>query len=244
MLRPIRPGSHELLDTRTRIEGIRRERATNVLAQANSALDAGDADLAQLLELKALGLSPDLAGVDDFNLRLRNARLYASYKPGQIVTDRFLDRNGAAPALVVIPTGSFIMGSPDDERGHLANEEPLREVKIAVGFGLGRDDVSVDEFRTFVNDSGYVSDAEKFGGSSIYDEESGRMIERRGTSWKDDYLGEKAADNLPVINISWNDANAYAQWLSTRTGKHYRLPSEAEFEYALRAGTATRYLVG
>ena len=171
-----------------------------MLTQANSALDAGNADLAQLLAQKALGLSPDLAGVDEFNERLRNARLYASFKPGQVITDKFLDRNGNAPPLVVVPTGSFIMGSPEQEEGHRANEEPLREVKISVGFALGRDDVTVAEFRAFVNDADYVTDAEKSGSSSVYDEESGRMIDRHGTTWRDDYLGEIAADNLPVIH--------------------------------------------
>ena len=235
------PGSQELLDTRTRIEGIKRQRAANVLAQANSALDSGNADLAQMLAQRALGLTPDLAGVDEFNERLRNARLYASFSPGQVVTDKFADRSGSAPPLVVIPTGSFMMGSPADEEGHRSNEEPLREVRISSGFALGRDDVTVAQFRAFVNDTDYSTDAEKLGTSSVYDEESGRMIDRRGATWKDDYLGEHAADNLPVIHVSWNDAQAYTHWLSVRTGKKYRLPSEAEYEYALRAGTATRY---
>jgi formylglycine-generating enzyme required for sulfatase activity len=237
----VAPGSQELLDTRTRIEGIRRQRATNVLMQANSALDAGNADLAQLLAQKALGLSPDLAGVDLFNERLRNARLYASFSPGQVITDKFLDRSGNAPPLVVVPTGSFMMGSPDSEEGHRANEEPLREVKLQVGVALGRNDVTVAQFRAFASDADYITTAEENGTSSVYDEESGRMIDRRGASWRDDYLGDKAADDLPVLHVSWTDAQAYVQWLSTRTGKKYRLPSEAEFEYALRAGTATRF---
>jgi formylglycine-generating enzyme required for sulfatase activity len=237
----IAPGSQDLLDTRTRIEGIRRQRATNVLAQANSALDAGNADLAQMLAQRALGLSPDVAGVDEFNEHLRNARLYASFKPGQIINDKFLDRSGRAPAVVVIPTGEFTMGSPDSEEGHRSNEEPQRQVKIGTGFALGEDDVTVVQFRAFVSDADYQTDAEKLGTSSAYDEESGRMIDRRGASWKDDFLGEKAADNLPVVHVSWNDARAYALWLAARTGKKYRLPSEAEFEYALRAGSTTRY---
>lgn len=237
----ISPGSQQLLDTRSRIEGIRRDRATNTLSQANSALDAGNPDLAETLAKKALALSPDLAGIDDFNRRLRNARLYASYSPGQIVTDKFLDRHGSAPALVVIPTGSFMMGAPADEKGASADEEPQRLVKIDTGFALGRDDVSVGEFRVFIDDSGYATDAEKAGASSVYDEDSGRIIDRRGITWRDDYLGHAAADDLPVIHVSWNDAIAYTQWLSARTGKHYRLPSEAEFEYALRAGSTTRY---
>jgi formylglycine-generating enzyme required for sulfatase activity len=237
----IRPGSHEMLDTHTRIEGIRHQRATNTLSQANSALDAGNPDLAQLLSQKALGLSPDLSGIDEFNQRLRNARLYASFSPGQVVTDKFIDRHGNAPPLVVIPTGTFVMGSPADEEGHRSSEEPQRHVKIDTGFALGRDEVTVGEFRTFANDAGYTSDAEKAGTSSIYDEESGRIIDRRGITWREDYLGNKAADNFPVIHISWNDANAYVQWLSARTGKAYRLPSETEFEYTLRAGSTTGY---
>lgn len=237
----IRPGSHEQLDTRTRIEGIRRQRAANTLTQASSALDAGNADLAQLLAQKALGLSPDLAGIDEFNQRLRNARLYASFNPGQVITDKFLDRHGAAPALVVIPTGTFAMGSAPGDDGHRPNEEPQRQVKIDAGFALGRDAVTVAEFRAFADEAGYTSDAEKAGMSSVYDEESGRIIDRHGVTWRDDYLGNKAADNFPVIHISWNDANAYTQWLGVRTGKNYRLPSETEFEYALRAGSATSY---
>lgn len=237
----IMPGSQPLLDTRTRIEGIRRQRAANTLAQANSALDAGNPDLAQMLAQRALGLSSDVAGVAEFNEHLRNARLYASFKPGQVVTDNFQDRSGSAPPLVVIPTGTFMMGSPNDEDGHRSNEEPLREVKIDAGFALGRDDVTVTQFRAFVNDADYVTDAEKLGGSTVYDEESGRIIDRRGTTWRDDFLGERAADNLPVVHVSWNDAQAYVKWLSARTGKKYRLPSEAEFEYVERAGTATRY---
>ena len=192
----------------------------------------------------ALGLSPDVGGVDAFNERLRNARLYASYKPGQVIGDAFVDRNGKAPALVVVPIGSFTMGSPAQEPGHRSTEEPQHEVKIALGFALGRDEISVGEFRAFVDDAKYQTDAEKLGSSTIYDEDSGRTIERRGITWRNDYSGATAADSLPVVHVSWNDAKAYAQWLSARTGKRYRLPSEAEYEYALRAGTTTRYWWG
>jgi formylglycine-generating enzyme required for sulfatase activity len=240
----IRPGSQSLLDTRSRIQGIREQRALAVMAQANSALDAGNADLAQQLAQRALGFSPDVAGVDAFNERLRNARLYASYKPGQAIRDAFVDRNGKAPSLIVIPIGSFMMGSATQEPGHRTTEEPRHEVEIARGFALGRDEVSVGEFRAFVDDAKYVTDAEKQGSSTVYDEDSGRTIERRGITWRRDYSGAIAADDLPVLHVSWNDADAYAQWLSTRTGKRYRLPSEAEYEYALRAGTATRYWWG
>jgi formylglycine-generating enzyme required for sulfatase activity len=237
----VRPGSQNLLDTRTRIEGIRRQRAANTMAQANSALDAGDPNLAETLAQKALALTPDLAGIDEFNRKLRNARLYASYAPGQVVTDKFLDRHGEAPPLVVVPTGSFVMGSSDADSEHRSTEGPQREVKIDAGFAMGRDEISVGAFGAFIGDASYATDAERIGTSTIYDEESGRLIERRGVTWRDDYLGARATEDMPVIHVSWSDAVAYTKWLAARTGKPYRLPSEAEFEYALRAGSTTRY---
>jgi formylglycine-generating enzyme required for sulfatase activity len=240
----IRPGSPALLETRARIEGIRRQRAETVLAQARSALDSGNADLAEQLARKAQGISPDLAGIDDFNLRLRNARLYASLAPGQVIRDRFLDVAGNAPALVVVPTGTFVMGSPADEGGHEDSEEPQRRVRIDSGFAIGQGEVSVGQFREFVAATKYVSDAERIGSATVYEETSGRISDRHGMGWRNDYRGERAGDNLPVINVSWNDTQAYLGWLSARTGKAYRLPTEAEFEYALRAGSATRFAWG
>jgi formylglycine-generating enzyme required for sulfatase activity len=237
----IRPGSRDLLETRARIDGIRRQRAETVLAQARSALDSGNADLAEQLVKRAQTISPDLSGLDDFAVRLRNARLYASLKPGQVIRDHYVDIAGDAPAVVVIPTGEFVMGSPADEPGHADNEEPQRRVRIDTGFALGRSEVSVGEFADFVRASKYVTDAEKLGTSAVYDETSGRIADRRGVTWRDDYRGERAAVTLPVIHVSWNDTQAYLAWLSQHTGKHYRLPSEAEFEYALRAGSAARY---
>ncbi|MCW5579482.1 MAG: formylglycine-generating enzyme family protein, partial [Dokdonella sp.] len=87
----IRPGSQAMLETHTRVDDLRRQRAASVLAQARSALDAGNADLAEELARRAQETSPDLAGLDEFAHRLRNARLYASYTPGQVLRDRFID---------------------------------------------------------------------------------------------------------------------------------------------------------
>jgi formylglycine-generating enzyme required for sulfatase activity len=240
----IRPGSQALLDTRSQIESIRRQRAETVLAQARSALDSGNADLAEQLAKSAQAISTDLAGLDEFGKRLRNARLYASFAPGQVIADRFLDTNGSAPAVVVIPTGRFVMGSPADETDHRDNEEPQRQVQISVGFALGQTEVTVAQFREFVKAIRYRSEAERVGTGSVYDESTGRINDRRGIDWERDYKGDRANDKLPVLNVSWNDANEYVSWLSQRTGKRYRLPSEAEFEYVLRAGTQTRFWWG
>jgi formylglycine-generating enzyme required for sulfatase activity len=240
----IRPGSQALLDTRSQIEGLRRQRGETVLAQARSALDAGNADLADKLARTAQTISADLAGLDEFAERLRNVRLYASFKPGQVFSDRFLDTTGMAPAVVVIPAGQFIMGSPADEEGHRDDEEPQRQVRITTGFAMGQTEVTVGQFREFVKAIGYRTEGQREGTGSVYDENTGRMNDRRGIDWQRDYKGDRASDKLPVLNVSWNDANEYVAWLSQRTGKRYRLPSEAEFEYALRAGSQSRYWWG
>jgi len=239
----IRPGSQQLRNTRKRIDDMREQRALGVLAQARSALDAGNLTLAHDLAEQARGISPTLAGLAEFARRLTDARLYASFRPGQVFTDRFVDLAGRAPTLVVIPTGSFHMGAVDGSEGR-STQVPQHMVTIAKGFALARSAVTVGEFRQFVRASGYVPDSVKLGGASVYDERSGALRDDKRANWQSDYAGGKAGDDLPVVNVSWNDAAAYAHWLSARTGKTYRLPSEAEFEYALRAGTTTRYWWG
>jgi formylglycine-generating enzyme required for sulfatase activity len=241
----IRPGSQQMLDVHSRVDDMREQRAKGVLAQAHSALDAGNVALATKLAAQARGIDAGVAGLKDFDVQLTNARLYASYRPGQVFSDRYVDLPGKTPAMVVIPTGGFRMGaSADGDDPPIDAELPQHAVTIDKGFAMARSAVTVAEFREFVRASGYVPDSVKLGGSSVYDERSGALRDDSDATWQDDYAGHKADDPLPVVNISWNDARAYANWLSQRTGKAYRLPSEAEFEYALRGGTTSRYWWG
>jgi len=241
--RAIEPGSPQLQSVQARVSDIRRQRASSVLAQARSALDAGNQALAKQLAGQAQAISPDLAGIEAFEERLTNARLYASYRPGQVFTDRYVDLPGHSPAMVVIPTGSFLMGAPGDERGSSDAEAPQHRVTLGRGFAMARSAITVAQFREFVKASGYRPDSVRLG-ASVYDARSGTMRDDSSATWEDDYAGHPAGDDLPVVNVSWRDAKAYADWLSQHTGKTYRLPSEAEFEYALRAGTTTRYWWG
>ena len=237
----ILPSSPALAATRERIAAMRGGRADNLMAQAESALDAGNLDLAQRIASQAATLG---ASTEAFMAKVENAREYASYHPGQVFTDHFLDIVGQAPAMVVIPRGRFLMGEPQRGRAQTGADQPQHEVTIAKGFAMGRAEVTVAEFRAFVRQSGYMPDSARLGGASVYDEANGRMQMRSGVDWQDDYAGQRAQGNDPVVNVSWNDAHAYAEWLSKRTGKHYRLPTEAEFEYAERAGTTTLYWWG
>jgi len=124
------------------------------------------------------------------------------------------------PAMVVVPAGSFTMGSADSESGRYPGEGPRHEVKIAAPFAAGKFDVTKDEFAAFVKDTGYDA----------------------GANWKNP--GFTQTGSHPVVTVNWGDANAYVKWLSTKTGATYRLLSESEWEYAARAETTTAYFWG
>jgi formylglycine-generating enzyme required for sulfatase activity len=146
------------------------------------------------------------------------------------------------PRMVVVPAGEFAMGSPAAEAGRGVDEGPLRQVTIAQPFGLGRSEVTVAEFRRFVEEAGYRTDAERdaraqgCSGFTYADPAAQDPAAPAFTSWRNPGLAQAQADSHPVLCVSWNDARAYAQWLSRKTGRRYRLPTEAEWEYAARAG--------
>lgn len=240
---PVSPGSTQLGRVRSQVQAIRQQRSTGLLAQARSALDGGNLGVAGQLADQAGAIDPDVAGLQDFRERMVNARLYAGYRPGQNFNDGFVDIAGNGPAMVVVRTGSFLMGSPASENGHLDSEGPQHTVTFSQGMAMARSEITVGQFRQFVRSSGYRPQSVS-GGASVYDERTGAMRQDNSATWQSNYAGRSAADDLPVVNVSWNDAHAYAAWLSQRTGKTYRLPSEAQYEYAERAGTTTPYWWG
>lgn len=236
----VAPGSASVQDASTRIVELRQTRANELIAQANSAVEAGNVEAAQqalaALESDAAGAE----GIEALRSRIESARAYASLRPGQAVSDP-LRGGGSGPELVVIPLGSFQMGSPENEPERKTNEGPRLNITLARGMAMARTETTVGQYRAFIQATGYVPSANQNGSSTIYDERSGSMVSRSGVTWQSDHAGRPAGNDLPVIHVSWVDAKAYTDWLSREAGKNYRLPSEAEFEYALRAGTQTRY---
>ena len=142
----------------------------------------------------------------------------------------------ACPEMVAVPAGSFSMGSPAGEPARDDNEGPLRTVTIGKAFALGKFEVTVDQFAAFVNETGHDM------GSSCDIWRDGTWEERAGYSWRNPGFTQSGAH--PAACVSWDDAKAYLAWLSRKTGKTYRLPSEAEWEYAARAGAVTRFHFG
>jgi formylglycine-generating enzyme required for sulfatase activity len=156
-------------------------------------------------------------------------------QPGTIFQDRLKD-GSLGPEMVWIPAGTFQMG--DIQGGGESDERPVHQVSIAQ-FAIGRYEITVGEFRQFVNATGYKTDAEKGGDCQAWD---GQWQSVKNANWHDPKFSQK--NNHPVVCVSWNDVNAYARWLSEQTGQNYRLPTEAEWEYAARAGTNTKYWWG
>jgi formylglycine-generating enzyme required for sulfatase activity len=145
---------------------------------------------------------------------------------------------------VWVEPGRFLMGSPASDKDADDDEKPQRETRIEKGFYLGRTPVTVDQFRVFVRETGYKTDAEAGGrGGHGYNVELNKFegwFPRH--TWRS--AGWPLTDDHPVGNVSWNDAVRFCEWLSRKSGRSVRLPTEAEWEYACRAGTTTRFFTG
>lgn len=231
-------------EARQQIADFREERIETLHAATLADIDAGRFDEAEEGVTELIALGHDRERLEQLRNSLADARLYGSFQPGQTFSDELSGLGTSGPQMIVMPAGSFMMGSPEGEDERMSNEGPQHRVTFDRGFALSRTEVTVAQFATFVRDTRYRTDAEEAGASRIYDLDTGRMDEQSGINWRQDYSGNRADDDLPVIHISHRDATAYSEWLSEQTGRSYRLPSEAEFEYALRGGTQTPYWWG
>ncbi len=164
--------------------------------------------------------------------------------------------------VVLIPAGEFSMGSGESAEESAAffnkffgthvftpamytDEHPQHRVRITRPFYLGAHNVTRGQFRKFVADTNYRTDAERgvgLKGAEGWDSEKKSLRRDENWSWRN--AGFAQTDNHPVVNVSWNDAMEFCRWLSRRDRSVYRLPTEAEWEYSCRAGTTTRYSCG
>lgn len=141
-------------------------------------------------------------------------------KPG----DAFKDC-ADCPVMVAVPQGVFDMGSSvSDEK----DERPSRRITFDQPFAMGKLEITRGQFAAFVSATGYNA------GNKCMRFEDGKWEENNGGNWRNP--GYSQDDNHPVACVSWNDAQAYVEWLTGQTGKQYRLPTESQWEYACRAG--------
>ena len=139
------------------------------------------------------------------------------------------------PAMVWIPGGSFTMGSPSDEPGRYSFEGPQRRIELS-GFHMSATEITVRQFRAFVDATGHNM------GSSCRIFNGSEWVWNEGSHWRSPGFTQEA--NHPVVCVSYEDAQAYLAWVNRNTNGGYRLPSEAQWEYAARAGTTTAYSTG
>ncbi len=142
------------------------------------------------------------------------------------------------PELVLIPRGEFQMGSPAGGPKRPVDETPQHHVTIAKAFAIGKFKVTRGQYARFVSETHY--DATKGGCAGLLPGKD--YTDDPKQNWQNP--GWRQTDQHPVICMGWQDAVAYLDWLSKKTGQHYRLPSEAEWEYAARAGTRSEYWFG
>lgn len=229
-------------DARRRVEAVRarriaalRDAALHDLLQPTGLRDAR-ARLAEVLRIADPG---DPVAVQ-LRERIDLVSHYGVFRPGQVFTDGLAD-GSRGPQMVVVRHGAFRMGAEASEAGAAEAEKPAHYVRFDRGFAMSLTEVTVAEFGRFVAAAGARPRATRRGNSTVYDERSGNFVRRSGVDWRSGYDGRPATASDPVLHVSVRDAEAYAAWLSEQTGRHYRLPSEAEFEYALRAGDQGRY---
>ena len=172
-----------------------------------------------------------------------------AYEPSRIKTFT----NSIGMELVRISAGEFMMGGEEDRHqvlktfpycdpAWLNGDSPRHKVRITRDFFIGQHEVTLKQFLKFCERAHYRCDAETDGKSKWGYDKSRRLVE--SPDFRPWAPGFEIAQDHPVVYVTWNDATAFSRWLSSTEKKNYRLPTEAEWEYACRAGTTTRYFCG
>jgi len=162
-------------------------------------------------------------------------------------------KNSLDMSLTLVPAGEFMMGADEDKAQTLKffpycdpkwldGELPRHKVRITKPFWMGTYEVTLGQFLQFYHGANYKLDIERDGKKSWGFAKDGKLIE--STEWRPWAPGRPIENDHPVVYVSWNDATVFCKWLSRKEGKTYRLPTEAEWEYACRAGSKGRFSFG
>lgn len=155
-------------------------------------------------------------------------------KTNSLTISRYSNRseNFVFMKMVQVEAGEFVMGNAQG----IPDQQPAHRVTLG-DYEIGSYEVTVRQFGAFVRETSYVTDAEKYGGENLILGTKGSMKKRDGLNWSYGSDGELAKDkSKPVVFVSWNDAMAFTNWMSTKYSGYFRLPTEAEWEYAARGG--------
>ena len=214
-------------------EGAYRVQAQSILKQLRNPIVFSKAQEAHTIEAYTRYLEAYPYGEHAAQAKEEIAKL-------KVIGKEFRDCEGC-PTMVVIPPGSFMMGSDNDR----PREQPRHRVIIAQPFAVGKFEVTFVEYKAFVEETGHeMGEKESFFELSSSDPCTSRSISGifKKISWRDP--GFEQQERSPAVCISWNDAVAYTKWLSAKTSDSYRLLSESEWEYVAKATTSTNFHFG
>lgn len=153
--------------------------------------------------------------------------------------------NSIGMELALIPAGEFEMGAIETDSAAEENEFPRHRVRLTKPFWIGRTEVTVGQFKAFVDQTSYKTYAEASGrGGCIWNLEQGKVVESPTIDWRNDGSLSSGGNAMPVSQVTWHDAIKFCEWLGAEEHAVYRLPTEAEWEYACRAGSASRWSSG
>lgn len=205
------------------------------LSRLNAGVHMRKLLLTSLLVWPMAGVALPLAIMEPGLRAKRNQEQSASRMTSKDMAGQsFRDCEAQCPEMVVLPAGRFRIGSPISEAGRGSDENPQKIITIGYRLAVGKYPVTRREFAAFVKDTG-----RRLGPCEHWDGKTFRVEE--GVHWSNVF---HQTDQHPATCVNWDDSQAYVQWLSRKTGKRYRLLSEAEWEYAARAGTTTAWYWG
>ena len=188
-------------------------------------------------EKTLLKKDPDFGELEEQDEEEQAPEKLHGFEPGKKAGERkTVDIDGLEIEFRWCPPGTFIMGSPTSESGR-KDDENQHEVELTKGFWIMETQITVGMFKAFVKDSGYQSK-----GLTPYGLSGSKWIQNAGYSWSNPGFAQD--DNSPVTCISWRDAMAFSKWLGGKLGVKAKLPTEAQWEYACRAGSKTAYFWG
>ena len=214
-------------EAKEKAEQERKEKFASLMSQvkANDNKENGKEAL-KLLE-EALKLYPDNAEALALQKKITG---YYGPNPGDLIT------NSIGMKLVWIPAGEFMMGSPSSEKDRYDDEGPQHRVKISKGFYIGIYEVTVGQYLEYLN-----SDRDS---SGVDFSDKDCPVKKTGSRYVLSVNKFGSNESQPMVEVSWHGAQKFCDWLSRKENKIYRLPTEAEWEYACRAGAQTRFCFG
>jgi len=171
--------------------------------------------------------------------------LFSGKSENKLLENKVFTDCDKCPEMIVVPAGSVYIGSHEVEIGRKKGERPRVKATIAKPFAIAKTEVTIAQFRIFMEETKHKSNiavwkGEPLVGCNYYDGKSYGYIANH--SWENP--GYPQREDAPVVCVSWSDADAYAKWLSKKTGRKYRVPSSVEFEYASRAGSENPWFWG